>query len=107
MLPKNFITEFENLSVTTSNLNDVSEKSLIMLERKDTENQQIKKNRCTHCNKKVGLLGFNCICSGNFCASHRHADQHECKSLSDIIKKDREILAKQNIKVIADKLEKI
>ncbi len=64
-------------------------------------------NRCNYCKKKVGLLGFLCICKGNYCNLHRHADQHECICINDFIKKDKEILEKQNIKVVAEKIEKI
>ena len=109
MLPKNIIIDFESLSLSNkTKSNNVNEG--VSTENKNIEipvNTQIKKNRCTSCNKKVGLLGFECKCGGNFCTSHRHADQHDCKSINDIIQKDREILAKQNIKVVADKLEKI
>ncbi|KAK3439150.1 LOW QUALITY PROTEIN: hypothetical protein EUGRSUZ_C03793 [Eucalyptus grandis] len=30
-----------------------------------------KKNRCTLCNKHVGLLGFECGCGDLFCRAHR------------------------------------
>jgi predicted nucleic acid binding AN1-type Zn finger protein len=104
MLPKNLLIDFETLSLNSSTCETEIKEPKEIIEIKNTE---VKKNKCTSCKKKVGLLGFDCQCGGNFCASHRHADQHDCKSLSDIIKKDREILAKQNIKVVADKLEKI
>jgi AN1-type zinc finger protein 5/6 len=29
------------------------------------------KKRCEQCNKKVGLLGFECKCGKYFCAGHR------------------------------------
>ncbi|KAH8287051.1 hypothetical protein KR054_001327, partial [Drosophila jambulina] len=36
-------------------------------------------NRCTKCNKKLGLTGgFPCRCGGVFCATHRYSDRHEC-----------------------------
>ena len=106
MLPKNLLIDFAGLSLNSSIKceTEIKETKEEVIEEKNVE---VKKNRCTSCKKKVGLLGFECQCGGNFCSSHRHADQHDCKSLSDIIKKDREILAKQNIKVVADKLEKI
>ena len=111
MLPKNLLIDFETLSLNSSTCeSSTCESSTCETEIKEIieiKNTEVKKNKCTSCKKKVGLLGFDCQCGGNFCASHRHADQHDCKSLSDIIKKDREILAKQNIKVVADKLEKI
>ena len=107
MLPKNLLIDFASLSLNSGNKYEKEIKDEIKEEVIEIKNVEVKKNRCTLCKKKVGLLGFECQCGGNFCTSHRHADQHDCKSLSDIIKKDREILAKQNIKVVADKLEKI
>jgi predicted nucleic acid binding AN1-type Zn finger protein len=115
MLPKNLLIDFETLSLNSSitceteikEIKEIIEVKNIEVKNTEIKKTEIKKNKCTSCKKKVGLLGFDCQCGGNFCASHRHADQHDCKSLIDIIKKDREILAKQNIKVIADKLEKI
>lgn len=39
---------------------------------------QVNINRCWSCNKKVGLLGFQCKCEYYFCAEHRYSDKHEC-----------------------------
>jgi AN1-like Zinc finger/MARCKS family len=36
------------------------------------------KNRCYQCNKKVGLLGFECKCGRLLCAHHRQAEEHAC-----------------------------
>lgn len=30
------------------------------------------------CNKKTGLLGFDCKCGYSFCSKHRHGDDHNC-----------------------------
>ncbi len=116
MLPKNLLSDFEKLSIskntidisfeTNTNNNSINTNQ----ENRDSkEKSEIKKNRCTHdqCKKKVGLLGFDCKCGGYYCANHRHTDQHNCKSLQEIIKNERDILAKQNLKVVAEKLEKI
>lgn len=62
------------------------------------------KNRCTICNKKIGILGFSCRCNGNFCTLHRLPEQHNCCSLEEIKKESLEILSKNNYKVTADKL---
>lgn len=35
-------------------------------------------SRCWTCNKKIGLLGFQCKCEYFFCAGHRASDKHEC-----------------------------
>lgn len=39
-----------------------------------------KRNRCTwpSCNKKLGLTGFDCRCGGQFCPTHRYANEHNC-----------------------------
>ncbi|WZZ46039.1 hypothetical protein YC2023_042298 [Brassica napus] len=39
-----------------------------------------KRSRCNACNKKVGLLGFECRCGHVFCGSHRHPEEHSCLS---------------------------
>jgi len=106
MLPKNLLSDFEKLSISKNTIGINFDTNT---NQENKEKSEIKKNRCTHdqCKKKVGLLGFDCKCGGYYCANHRHTDQHNCKSLQDIIKNERDILAKQNLKVIADKLEKI
>ncbi|KAL3893488.1 MAG: hypothetical protein SGPRY_014197 [Prymnesium sp.] len=40
--------------------------------------KQINTNRCWTCNKKIGLLGFQCKCEYYFCSEHRYSDKHEC-----------------------------
>ncbi|KAL5725545.1 hypothetical protein ACHQM5_008680 [Ranunculus cassubicifolius] len=64
-----------------------------------------KKNRCLSCNKKVGLTGFDCKCGSTFCSTHRYPEKHECTF--DFKAKGRELLAKANPVVKADKLEKM
>ncbi|KAL5725544.1 hypothetical protein ACHQM5_008679 [Ranunculus cassubicifolius] len=64
-----------------------------------------KKNRCLSCNKKVGLLGFDCKCGSTFCSMHRYPEKHECTF--DFKAKGRELIAKSNPLVKADKLEKM
>lgn len=65
---------------------------------------QEKKTRCWICNKKVGLAGFECRCGYIFCAQHRYAEQHNCDF--DFKTTGRDQLRKQNLKVVADKLDK-
>jgi recombinational DNA repair protein (RecF pathway) len=62
-----------------------------------------KKNRCKSCNKKVGLLGFNCRCGDMFCGMHRYPEEHACKV--NLMEIGRKILEKKNPLCIADKLE--
>eukprot|EP00954_Amorphochlora_amoebiformis_P016768 1314703-Amorphochlora_amoeboformis.AAC.2 len=40
---------------------------------------QQNKSRCFQCNKKVGILGFECKCMFVFCDKHRFPDAHNCK----------------------------
>ncbi|KAH8584894.1 A20 and Znf AN1 domains [Cryptosporidium sp. chipmunk genotype I] len=61
--------------------------------------------RCYHCNKKVGIYGFNCRCGFNFCSTHRYADAHDCTF--DYKTFEREQLRKTNQAVIADKIQRI
>eukprot|EP01069_Polyplicarium_translucidae_P007292 Polyplicarium_translucidae@DN3085_c0_g1_i4.p1 len=65
---------------------------------------QEKKSRCWKCNKKVGLLGFECRCGYVYCGAHRHADLHDCDF--DYREMQRQQLAKANQRVVAQKLEK-
>jgi hypothetical protein len=109
MLPKNLIEEFNKVA----NLMIVEETKLKEPDNINTNNitdektKKVQKTKCTFCSKKTGLLGFGCKCGGNFCANHRHTDQHKCTCIEQIIKEDREILAKNNQKVVADKIIKI
>jgi len=64
-------------------------------------------NRCTHCNKKVGFLGFACKCGGNFCSTHRFYEDHSCVKLDEIKKEGRELILKQNPVVIGSKIDPI
>lgn len=62
-------------------------------------------NRCTSCNKRVGLTGFNCRCGNLFCAVHRYSDKHGCPF--DYRTAARDAIAKANPVVKAEKLDKI
>ena len=54
--------------------------------------KQIKKNRCWSCNKKVGILGFDCECGYIFCGKHRYTYEHNCS----IDKKNKHKINLQN-----------
>lgn len=56
--------------------------------------RQKDKTRCKMCNKKTGLTGFMCRCGFSHCATHRHAEDHDCSF--DHQGHGREILAQQN-----------
>ncbi len=100
----NILEEFDKVVKLTNNFTNLT---IDIKENKIDNKKPISKTKCTICKKKTGLLGFNCKCNGNFCNSHRFPDQHNCIMINEIIKNDKEILIKQNIKVIADKLERI
>lgn len=61
--------------------------------------------RCTSCNKRVGLTGFNCRCGNLFCAVHRYSDKHDCPY--DYRTAAQNAIAKANPVVKAEKLDKI
>ena len=65
---------------------------------------QKNKSRCFSCNKKVGLLGFECRCGYVYCSGHRHAADHACTF--DYASFDRDRLAKANPVVAAAKVDK-
>lgn len=48
--------------------------------KEDAEKKQREKERtrCHTCNKKTGLMGFQCRCGYYFCATHRYAEDHNC-----------------------------
>ncbi|KAK9735994.1 hypothetical protein RND81_04G243500 [Saponaria officinalis] len=62
-------------------------------------------SRCTSCNKRVGLTGFNCRCGNLFCATHRYSDKHDCPF--DYRMAGRDAIAKANPVIKAEKLDKI
>jgi len=40
--------------------------------------EQKDKTKCWLCEKKCGLLGFDCRCGYVFCSKHRYAEEHNC-----------------------------
>lgn len=66
---------------------------------------EAKPNRCIICRKKVGLMGFKCRCGTLFCGTHRYPEVHVC--IFDFKSIGREVIAKENPLVKAEKLEKI
>ncbi|KAL6130745.1 PREDICTED: putative zinc finger A20 and AN1 domain-containing stress-associated protein 8 [Fragaria vesca subsp. vesca] len=61
------------------------------------------RTRCSCCNKKLGLLGFDCKCGLVFCGQHRYPEKHSC--CVDFKAAGREVLAMQNPLCKADKME--
>ncbi len=89
-----------------------SEQEAEQVEREGQALAQKNRSRCFSCNKKVGLLGFDCKCGFVFCSAHRHASSsdkdessgHRCTfGWQDF---DRKILADSMEVVAPQKLEK-
>ncbi len=73
-------------------------KPIVIEDRED----QLEKNKCWKCTKKIGLTGVRCRCGYVFCATHRYAESHECDY--DYKANERRKLTKQNPLVQAQKL---
>ena len=61
-----------------------------------------KKKRCLICNKKYGLIPFECTCGGQFCINHRYTDAHNCPFDYKSLERDR--LRQNNPVIIQDKV---
>lgn len=78
--------------------------------KKEPEPEEVKEeqkdtSRCWVCNKKIGMLGFQCKCGYFFCSKHRYAEDHNCDF--DFKARGREILAKNNQNIEKNELERI
>ncbi|KAI3813002.1 hypothetical protein L1987_17715 [Smallanthus sonchifolius] len=62
-------------------------------------------NRCSTCNKKVGVMGFKCKCGEIFCGSHRYPEEHDCEF--DFKRSGRDDIAKANPVMKVDKVNRI
>ena len=62
-------------------------------------------NRCTVCNKKLGLIPFTCKCDANFKFCSKHRLDHGCTF--DYKKEQYEKLMKDNPKIIAPKIKTV
>ena len=69
------------------------------------ESNKKKKNRCPVCNKKMGLMPFECKCGKMFCILHKDPESHNCTY--DFKGKSKERLGTQLVKVVADKVTAI
>lgn len=99
-------TEDENVSTDQAKTeNDPEEPVLSSVQTSPPAEKPSVPGRCYHCNKKVGIYGFNCRCGFNFCSSHRYADAHDCTF--DYKTFEREQLRKTNQAVVADKIQRI
>jgi hypothetical protein len=77
----------------------------IKTKSKQEEVKPKKKNRCTNCNKKTGLIPFSCKCGNDFCIKCRYAETHNCTY--DWKTEARKKLEKDNPQIIAKKVENI
>jgi len=66
---------------------------------------QANTSRCWTCNRKIGLLGFQCKCEYYFCAEHRYSDKHAC--VFDFKSQARKQLEKQNPTIAPSKMESV
>jgi hypothetical protein len=71
----------------------------------DSNLKKKKKNRCFKCNKKLGILGFECKCKIRFCSSHLTPEIHNCTF--DYKSEKCKQLEKTLVKVVADKIIRI
>ncbi|KAK0407202.1 hypothetical protein QR680_019072 [Steinernema hermaphroditum] len=62
-----------------------------------------KTNRCHTCNKRVGLMGFQCRCGGMYCGDHRYDSAHNCSFDYKLV--EREDIRKKNPTVVGDKIQ--
>ena len=75
------------------------------VEEKSTKEQPKKRQRCHHCNKKVGLTALACRCGGIFCGLHRYSDKHDCTF--DYKHHGKEQLARANPLIAGARIHKI
>jgi len=66
---------------------------------------QVNTSRCWTCNRKIGLLGFQCKCEYYFCAEHRYSDRHECAF--DFKEQGKKKLSLENPTIAPAKMETI
>jgi len=64
---------------------------------------QANTSRCWTCNRKIGLLGFQCKCEYYFCSEHRYSDRHECAF--DYKAQGKQLLTKANPTIAPAKMD--
>lgn len=86
---------------------EIPPSTIVTAEFKSPNNKDMlkKKNRCLHCNKKLGLILFSCKCGGNFCAEHRLSDDHQCEY--DFKEENKRKLSQELVRVVGEKLDKL
>ena len=94
---------------TVKSDDDMFKKDVLMEEKKEEISfvigvipQQVNKDQCWKCQKKVGYLGFACKCSYIFCGFHRHFTEHNCNY--DYKTFERERLRKETPLIVTKKV---
>ena len=64
-------------------------------------------NRCFSCQRKIGLLGFDCECKRRFCKLHRYTESHNCDLVDNYSIAGKELIRKQNPLVEFSKFDKM
>ena len=62
----------------------------------------MEKIKCNKCNKKIGLIIFECKCNGKYCSLHKYPEMHECSY--DYKSEGIDELIKNNPKIIPNKI---
>ena len=79
--------------------------SLPALVLQPTAEPKTKSNRCGCCTKKLLLSDIGCSkCDRRYCSAHRLPELHTCPH--DFKKEGQALLAKQNPRVVGDKLDR-
>lgn len=96
LLDKDLNMQIKNNDHSVENSNTISSEVIlenIQLVDKPKKKKK-KKNRCCHkdCNKKLGIVDWNCKCGLKFCKFHRFPCDHNCtfdwhKNKKDILDK--------------------
>jgi len=74
-------------------------------EKEPPKKVQANTSRCWTCNRKIGLLGFQCKCEYYYCAEHRYSDKHEC--VFDFKAMGKQQINKANPVIAPQKLESV
>lgn len=96
-----------SINITNDNIElNESKNQLINLNESIKKIVKKKKNRCSYCNKKIGLLKLNCRCSTTllFCSSCILPEIHSC---TYDYKSDKKKLMEKLVKVTNEKVIKI
>jgi len=100
---KSFYSEMLSSSCTSESESSTIVDIISLSATNSTATSEKERKRCKSCNKKIGLLGFQCRCGDVFCGTHRYPEIIACKI--DFKKIGREVLIKQNLACVGDKLK--